>query len=311
MSRLTVAGALLAALLLASFSTFVAGAERTAPVAARQDAPAAAARVAQPERSAPLSAVAQSGEALEGDRLSRISTAGELVVAVVNLDRYPFFYTNAKGELTGSDIDLARDIAHELGVEAKFNRTATTFDGVVDLVAKGQADIGISKLSVTLPRARQVRFTRPYVELAQGLMLNRVRLTALSGTEKDVIAKLNHADHHLGAVKGTSYVGFGHTLFPNAQFTEFPDKNALFAAVMAGEVLGVLYDENEIKQYIFEKPDRLINLKVQMLAGHTDPIGIAVSDAQLQYWLNTYLELKRVKLSVNDLLQKYPRPEAN
>ena len=80
-------------------------------------------------------------------------------------------------------------------------------------------------------------------------------------------------------------------------------------AVIAGDVLGVLYDENEIKQYIFEKPDRLINVKVEMLAGHTDPIGIAVTDPQFQYWLDTYIELKRVKLSVNQLLNKYPRPE--
>ncbi|MGE3857012.1 MAG: ABC transporter substrate-binding protein [Dehalococcoidia bacterium] len=310
MSRLTVAGALLIALVLASISTFAASAERTVSVAAREPAPAAASIRPQPEPPAVSAAVAGGGAAIEGDRMSRITAAGELVVAVVNLDRYPFFYTNAKGELVGSDIDLARDIAHELGVEAKFNRTSATFDGVVDLVAKGQADIAISKLSVTLPRARQVRFTRPYVELAQGLMLNRVRLTALSGNEKDIVTQLDHPDHHLGAVKGTSYVGFGHTLFPEAQFTEFPDKNAMFAAVLGGDVIGVLYDENEIKQYIFEKPDRLINLKVHMLPGHTDPIGIAVSDAQLQYWLDTYLELKRVKLSVNDLLQKYPRPEA-
>jgi hypothetical protein len=29
----------------------------------------------------------------------------------------------------------------------------------------------------------------------------------------------------------------------------------------------------------------------------------------MQYWLDTYLELKAVKLSVNDLLKKYARPE--
>ena len=119
---------------------------------------------------------------------------------------------------------------------------------------------------------------------------------------------LNHPEHRLGAVAGTSYVGFGRSLFPNAKLVEFPDKAAMFAAVLDGDVVGVLYDENEIKQYIFEAPDRLINLKVQMLAGHTDPIAVAVADPQLQYWLNTYLDLKRVKLSVNDLLKKYARP---
>jgi len=308
MSRLTLVCALLGALVLASLTTFVADAQRTtAPPTPVEAAPAVS--VPLPVPAAALPAAVQSPAAPSEDRMSRVVAAGELVVAVVNLDRYPFFYTDAGGKLVGSDIDLARDIAHELGVEVKFNRSAATFDGVVELVAKGQADIGISKLSVTLPRARQVRFTRPYIELAQGLMLNRVGLTAIGANDKKILEQLNRPDRHLGAVKGTSYVGFGRTLFPDAQVTEYPDKQAMFAAVIAGDVLGVLYDENEIKQYIFEKPDRLINVKVEMLAGHTDPIGIAVADPQFQYWLDTYIELKRVKLSVNQLLNKYPRPE--
>ena len=46
--------------------------------------------------------------------MSRIAADGELVVAVVNLDRYPFFFTDDKGELAGSDIDLAKTTLREL-----------------------------------------------------------------------------------------------------------------------------------------------------------------------------------------------------
>ena len=310
MSRLIVACALLGAFVLASLSTFVAGAERPAsPIVTSAVAPPAA-LVPLPPAPEDLRAAAQPAAAPAGGRLSRLADAGPLVVAVVNVDRYPFFYTDASGSLVGSDIDLARDIAHELGVEVTFKRTASTFDGVVDLVAKGEADIGVSKLSITLPRARQVRFTRPYIELAEGLLVNRVGLTAIGGSDKHIVSHLDQPGRRLGAVKGTSYVGFGRALFPNADITEFPDKQSMFAAVLSGEVLAVLYDENEIKQYIFEQPDRLINLKVEMLPHQTDPIAIAVSDPQFQYWLDTYLELKQVKLSVNELLKKYPRPEA-
>lgn len=295
-SRIAVAGALLVALVLALFVTL--GSDDAATTGS------ASAATAAPRASvAPPPPLTQAGGPIQ------LITPNRLVVAVVNLNRYPFFYLNARGELVGSDIDLARSIASELGAEVTFNRSATTFDGVVSLVAKGEADVGISKLSITLARASQVRFTQPYIELAQGLLLNRVELTATGGGRNtDVISVLNQPQRRLGAVKGTSYVGFGHTLFPEAELVEFLDKEALFQAVLDGAVTGVLYDENEIKQYIFEKPDRLINLKVEMLPGHTDPIAIAVRDSQLQYWLDTYLSLKRVKFAVNDLLTKYPRP---
>lgn len=298
MPRLVVVCALLATLMLALASTFAAGAERPvhelAPPATRIDA-----------------ADAVSGARAQGSgRVADLIAAGKIVVAVVSVDRYPFFYMDAKGNLAGSDVDLARGIAQELGVELMFNRSASTFDGVVDLVAEGEADIGISKLSITLPRAQRVRFTQPYIELGQGLLINRVALASAGlSHDRDVVEALNRPGRRLGAVQGTSYVGFGHSLFPEADLIEYRDKQAMFAAVLAGDVIAVLYDENEIKQYIFERPDRLIEVKVQMLPKRTDPIAIAVADPQLQYWLDTYLELKGVRLTVNELLTRYPRPE--
>ncbi|MFA7297432.1 MAG: ABC transporter substrate-binding protein [Dehalococcoidia bacterium] len=298
MPRLVVVCTLLATLMLALVSTFAAGAERPAhelaPPATRIDAADAA----------------SDARAQGSGRVADLIAAGKIVVAVVSVDRYPFFYVDAKGNLAGSDIDLARGIAQELGVELMFNRSASTFDGVVDLVAKGEADIGISKLSITLPRAQRVRFTQPYIELGQGLLINRVALASAGlSHDRDIIEALNRPGRRLGAVQGTSYVGFGHSLFPEADLIEYRDKQAMFAAVLAGDVIAVLYDENEIKQYIFERPDRLIEVKVQMLPKRTDPIAIAVADPQLQYWLDTYLELKGVRLTVNELLTRYPRPE--
>ena len=90
-----------------------------------------------------------------------IKERGTLVVAVADLERYPFFYLDQDGALVGADIDLARAIGQALGVAVEFNRSVATFDGVVDLVARGEADVAISKLSVTLDRALRVRFSNP------------------------------------------------------------------------------------------------------------------------------------------------------
>ena len=66
--------------------------------------------------------------------------------------------------LAGGDEGAAAEIgelAKKLGVAVQFERDARTFDDVVHLLATGQADVAISKLSRTLPRAQVVSFSTP------------------------------------------------------------------------------------------------------------------------------------------------------
>jgi ABC-type amino acid transport substrate-binding protein len=242
--------------------------------------------------------------------IHEIKARGALVVAVVNAERYPFFYTDAGGTLVGSDIDLGRDIARELGVELIINRSAASFDGTVALVAQGEADMAISKLSITLPRTQRVQFTQPYITLGQGLLINRVQLAATKQQDGDPLVVLNTSGQRLGAVQGTSYVDFARRLFLSAEIVLYPTREATFAAVEKGEITAVVYDENEIKQYLFARPERLIDLKAHLIEGSADRLGIAVAseNSQLRHWVDTYLQLKQVDLNISDLLKRYKLP---
>ena len=61
----------------------------------------------------------------------------------------------------GFDIDLAKAIAEQLGVECEF--TTIQFDGIVPAIqAGGQADVGISGITVDPERAQSVDFSDPY-----------------------------------------------------------------------------------------------------------------------------------------------------
>ena len=105
--------------------------------------------------------------------MQRILNNGKLVVAMYFEDVPPFFMTSKNGSLFGFEVDLANDIAKKLGVKVEFNRSAQTFDGLVDMVTEGKADIAISMLSNTLSRARRVRFSEPYITLHQSFLFNR------------------------------------------------------------------------------------------------------------------------------------------
>ena len=97
--------------------------------------------------------------------IQRILDAGLIRVAIRAKDAAPMIMTNADGLLDGApNPDLARDLAKKLGVAAEFVRTAETYDGVVELVARKQADIAVSYLSGGMQRARYVFFSRPYIQ---------------------------------------------------------------------------------------------------------------------------------------------------
>ena len=70
--------------------------------------------------------------------IKRIQDRGELVVAMFREDVYPLFYTDERGTLRGHEVDLAKEIASTLGVGLRIDRSAATFDGVVDIVGKGE-----------------------------------------------------------------------------------------------------------------------------------------------------------------------------
>ena len=96
--------------------------------------------------------------------IKRIIDRKKLIVAVVESNHPPFFTVSSKtGKMCGFDVELAEGIAAGLGVELEFNRDAKTFNELVDIVSRHEADIVISKLSLTLTRSKKVLYSNPYI----------------------------------------------------------------------------------------------------------------------------------------------------
>ena len=107
-----------------------------------------------------------------------IIARGTIRVAITKFDLPAFHWRNATGELAGPEIDLARVIGRLMKVGVEFIDDCPTFDAVIDAVASGRADIGISKLSQTPYRVLRVRFSNPYLTLRQAFLFDRVYVGA-------------------------------------------------------------------------------------------------------------------------------------
>lgn len=273
-----------------------------APVpAAAASGAAQAAQAAVTLSPAPALVKVPDGRLLAPD-IARIVTRGELIVAMLGVDTPPFFYEK-KGELVGLEVDLARAIGKELGVKVRFNREAKTFNAVVDIIARGEADMAISKLSRTLARTQVISFSQPYLTLNHALILNRVKF-AQYAKDKPLPQVIRNFTGSIGVIAKSSFSDYAQRNFPKAKVQEYPGWGDVLKALEKGEVIGAYRDEFEVKRILKADPTASLVLRTVTLKDLEDTLGIAVgiTDRVLLAFVNEYLTQRTDKLTTDKVL---------
>lgn len=239
--------------------------------------------------------------------MERILQRGELIVALRQKDNPPFFREAGNGQLTGLDIEIAQTLADYLGVSVRFDRQGRTFEEVLDRVYQGKADLAVSKISQSLTRARKVQFSQPYVEMQQGLLVNRLKYAQLLQSQgNSSTPDLSQLTGKIGAIKGSLYVSFVRRRFPRAELVEYADWAGLVQGVMRGEVLAACRDELEIKQVLLTQPQANLEMQSLVLDGTSDRIAIALpwQSSHLLNFVNQYLETVNLHFTADSLLNR-------
>lgn len=240
--------------------------------------------------------------------IKRILNRGEIIVAMLDADSPPFFFRKDGGEeIYGLDIELAHGIAEKLGVKLKFNRAAKTFNEVVDIIARGEADVAVSKLSRTLVRAQKVLFSEPYIIFHHGLLINRLRMAQISHGQNPK-AFVQNLEGKIGVIAASSYVGYAKQKFPRAEIVEYKNWLDIITAVLDGDILAAYRDELEIKKAAYGSPEAALKVQTAVLTDTEDAIAMAVNwqDSHLLYWINEYIRSLNLQLNADKLLRKYP-----
>ncbi len=239
--------------------------------------------------------------------IQRIHDRGKLIVALLGTDNPPFFMEEANNnDPVGLDIKIAQGLAHALDVDLEFNRSAETFNEVVDKVYALEADIAISKLSRTLSRAQRVRFSQPYVTMRQGLLVNRLQLAEQSEGNQ-VIEAIRNFNGNVGVIQGSSYGGFIKQKFPKATIQEYPTWDDIVKAVVNGDIQAAYRDELEVKKVILKNPDAALRLQTIALTDTQDQIAMALpwDSENLQAFVNQYLDTFNLDYTADDVLDEY------
>ncbi len=240
--------------------------------------------------------------------IARIVNRGELVVAMLKVDTPPFFFFDETGQWAGLEVSLAQSLAKELGVKLRINRDAGTFNAVVDLLANGQADLAVSKLSRTLARSQTIAFSDSYLTLNHALILNRVKFAQIA-RGRPLPEVIRSFDGTIGVIAKSSFADYARTNFPKAKVQEYPSWNDVLAALYKGEIVSAYRDEFEVKRVLKADPTVSLVLRTVTLKDLEDTlgIGVAVSDPTLLAFVNQYLAQRTEKLDIHKVLQALER----
>lgn len=104
------------------------------------------------------------GETGTPDRLTRVLQTQQLRVCIWP-DYYSITYRNPKTQqLAGIDIDLARELARELGSQLQVEFVDSSFARLIEDVTTDRCDIAMFAIGITSARAEHLRFTQPHLQ---------------------------------------------------------------------------------------------------------------------------------------------------
>ncbi len=96
-----------------------------------------------------------------GTTEARVRASQKLLVCIWP-DYYGITYRNPKTlQLTGIDIDLAHEFAHDLGSGVKPVFVDSSFSRLIADISNGSCDVAMFAIGITAARAEKLRFTKP------------------------------------------------------------------------------------------------------------------------------------------------------
>ncbi|CUW40172.1 Amino acid ABC transporter periplasmic protein [Magnetospirillum sp. XM-1] len=161
-----------------------------------------------------------------GGRLAKIRQSGEVRVCIWP-DYYSISYRNTRtGKLEGIDIDMAGELAKDLGVQVRF--VDSSFKTLIDDLLSDKCDISMHAVAITPPRQEKLAFTRPHL---------RSGIVAITTKTHPVIKEWSDIDRDgivVAAATGTFMVDVMKSELKQARLLEVATPEAREQEVMSG-----------------------------------------------------------------------------
>ena len=154
-------------------------------------------------------------------------------------DNLPWSYYNSQKQLVGFDIDMAHQLAYELGVKIEF--VPLQFSTLGQLMDKDHFDIAMSGIVGTIERFQQTRFSAPYMYVNLALVVPDYRdeqFATLDSIKQKKNLRIGVEDPAILTKKVKE-------LLPDVEFIDLESDREFFEGQGAGRDLDALFESAE------------------------------------------------------------------
>jgi polar amino acid transport system substrate-binding protein len=246
---------------------------------------------------------------------AKIKGGGPLVIGVNR--RYPPFGAPAKAgqarAWVGFDVELAEHLGKTLGIPVELRGLASTEIG--DALTNGEIDLAFAGLTRTVERGAQVNFSKPYLVVSLGALIERRFVEGTQGTDEE--RRRNSFQSYfdlagipglrIGVAENTRPQRLASSHFPEAKLVGFPDARAAAEALAAGEVNAVVHDAPFIRAWQVLNPESAGRITSLLEAVTEEPICVAIRKGDLEFlrFLDVYVDEIRHDGTVKRYYQRH------
>jgi polar amino acid transport system substrate-binding protein len=229
--------------------------------------------------------------------LDRIMAKKELTVGTA-ASMPPLNMTAKDGEIIGMEVDLARLFANAM--EVKLTLSRMDFNQLLPALEKGQVDMVLSGVTMTPQRNLKVAFVGPYFASGKSVLTKKKNVESV-----DELAKMNHPDKVLVALKGSTSQMFVEKLIPKAKLVLADNYDQAVASVQNDQAVAMVADYPICMVAVYRYPDAgFITLGKPI---SYEPIGVALpaNDPLLVNWVQNSLNFIEKSGEFEGLIQRW------
>ena len=179
----------------------------------------------------------------------------------------PWAMKDKTGKLIGFEIDVARRLAKDIGVDIEF--VPTKWAGIIPALLTGKFDVIIGGMGILPKRNLKVNFTIPYDYSGMSMVAHKTKAAGLGS-----IADFNKPDIIITARLGSTAELAARKYMPKAQLRLFDDESQVIQEVVSGRVHALVASAPLPAYQAIKYPDVLfMPLKENFTK---EPIGFAV-----------------------------------
>lgn len=202
----------------------------------------------------------------------------------------PFEYLDGD-EVVGFDVDLAREIAKDMGRELRVEQMA--FDGLLVALQTGRVDIVAAGMTVTPEREKNAAFSTSYYVSAQKIVTRKGENIR---TAEDLKGK------RLGVQLGTTGDELAHKI-DGARVSQFPAVSSLMQELNSGRIDAAILDNEPAKRYAAQH-DNLVVVE-RSLTSEDYAIAMRKEDLELQKQVNQSIKNMKADGRYDELIKKH------